>query len=273
MFGSTPLARLDRTSLRQWVVRLSDPRRSNLSPATVVKAVQVLNKALRAAVEDRVISVNPAERLPLPRIERKEMRHLNVDELWRLADSIDPRYRAFVLLGGYSGLRLGEMLALRWGRVDLLRRQVTVMETLTDLAGAITFGPPKTKASIRTVAVPSFVAEELSLLAVTPIDHGRLVFQSPDGLAVRPGLFRRRFWNSAVDSAGLSPLRIHDLRHTAISLWIAANANPKQIAVRAGHTSVSVVVDRYGHLFPHQDDQLVSALESGVLLNTRSPTR
>jgi integrase len=57
-------------------------------------------------------------------------------------------------------------------------------------------------------------------------------------------------------------LRIHDLRHTAIALWIAAGANPKQIAVRAGHTSVSVVLDRYGHLFPDHDRALLEALQA-----------
>ena len=189
------------------------------------------------------------------------MRFLAADELWHLAETIDPRYRAFVLLGGYSGLRLGEMLGLRWGRVNLLRREVTVVETLTDLAGAVSFGPPKTKAAIRTVGVPSFVADELSKLPVAPVESDALVFVSPEGQAVRPGLFRRRFWNPAVDRAGLSPFRIHDLRHTAVALWIAAGANPKQIAVRAGHTSVAVVLDRYGHLYPQQEAALLSALE------------
>jgi integrase len=60
----------------------------------------------------------------------------------------------------------------------------------------------------------------------------------------------------------LTPLRIHDLRHTAVALWIAAGANPKQIAARAGHTSVSVVLDRYGHLLPDHDDDLMHALEN-----------
>ena len=63
------------------------------------------------------------------------MRFLAADELWRLAETIDPRYRAFVLLGGYSGLRLGEMLGLHWGKGQPARREVTVAETLTDLAG------------------------------------------------------------------------------------------------------------------------------------------
>ena len=260
-FGSTPLSRVDRTSLREWVARLSDPDDGGLAPATVSKAVQVFNKAMRAALEDRLISMNPVERLPLPKIEHEEMRFLTPDELRRLADTIDPRYRAFVLLAGYSGLRVGELLALRWGNVDMLRRQVTVIETLTDLAGQLSFGPPKTRAALRTVTVPSFVAEELSRTVDSPPDARHLVFTSPDGHPVRPTLFRRRFWNPAVEEAGLNPLRIHDLRHTAVALWIAAGANPKQIAARAGHTSVSVVLDRYGHLLPQHDGELMRRLE------------
>jgi len=260
-FGAIPLARVDRTSLREWVAGLSDPKRSALAPATTIKAVQVFNKLMRAALEDRLIVANPVERLPLPKIEREEMRFLTAEEVRHLADTIDPRYRAFVLVAGYGGLRLGELLALRWKRVDLLRRQLTVAETLTDLAGQISFGPPKTKAAVRTVGLPTFVADELAQLASQPLDRDGLVFQSAEGYAVRPGLLRRRYWTPAVERAGLTPLRMHDLRHTAISLWIAAGANPKQIAVRAGHTSVSVVLDRYGHLFPQHDDALLQALE------------
>lgn len=260
-FGSTALARVDRTNLREWVARLSDPDQADLAPASVTKVVQVFNKTMRAAMEDRLIASNPVERLPVPKIEREEMRFLTAEELWHLADIIDRRYRPFVLLAGYSGLRLGEVLALRWKHVDLLRRQVTVIETLTDLAGVLTFGAPKTKASIRTVGMPSFVADALATIPARPPDGDELVFRSPEGHPVRPSLFRSRFWLPAVDAAGLSPLRIHDLRHTAVALWIAAGANPKQIAVRAGHTSVSVVLDRYGHLFPQQETALIEALE------------
>ena len=268
-FGTTQLSRVDRTSLRQWVARLSDPSGGGLAPATVTKAVQVFNKTMRAATEDRLISSNPVERLPLPEIEREEMRFLTAEELWTLADTIDPRYRGFVLLAGYSGLRLGELLGLRWQRVDLLRRQVVVAETLVDLAGHVSFGPPKTKAALRTVGIPSFVVEELSRIPDGPAPQDELVFQSPDGHPVRPGLFRRRFWTPAVSTAGLCPLRIHDLRHTAVSLWIAAGANPKQVAVRAGHTSVSVVLDRYGHLYPQQELDLMEKLERP---RTRQPS-
>jgi integrase len=273
-FGSTPLARLDRTQLREWVRHLSDLDGAGLAPASVAKTVQVFNKVVRAAVEDRILAANPVERLPLPKVTREEMRFLNVDELSRLASAIDQRYRPLVLLGGYGGLRIGEMLALRWSRVDLDRGRIEIAEGLTDLAGTITFGPPKTKAAIRSVSVPRFVANSMASLNDGCAEPTQLVFRSPEGHAVRPGLFRRRFWNPAVHAAQLAPLRVHDLRHTAVALWIAAGANPKQIAIRAGHTSVSVVLDRYGHLFPEQDDALVSALERAAsgLAATGSPT-
>ena len=192
-FGSTPLGRLDRTRLREWVSELSDPNGAALAPATVVKAVQVFNKVVRAAVEDRLIAQNPVEKLPVPRISRDEMRFLTPEELWRLADAIDPRYRGLVLLGGYGGLRIGEMLALRWNTIDTTEARIGVTSTMTDLAGRISFGPPKTKAAIRTVTVPRFVISELTADG-SPLAADTLVFRSPQGHPVRPGLLRRRFW-------------------------------------------------------------------------------
>ena len=272
VFGSTPLGRLDRTRLREWVTGLSDPDGQALAPATVVKAVQVFNKVVRAAVQDRLIAHNPLEKLPVPKIARDEMRFLTVEELWRLADAIDPRYRGIVLLGGYGGIRIGEMLALRWNAVDTTAQRVSVISTMTDLAGRISFGPPKTKAAVRTVTVPGFVIRELAA-GPSPAGTGdTLVFRSPEGHVLRPGLFRRRCWNPAVDQAALTPLRIHDLRHTAVALWIAAGANPKQIATRAGHTSVSVVLDRYGHLLPQHEDPLMLALEASAPATKRLGT-
>ncbi len=263
-YANVSLARIDRTDLRRWVQKLSAAKAdggSGLAPATVQKVVQVFNKCLRAALEDRRITSNPLDHLPLPKIERKEMRFLTVDEVWTLADNIDQRYRAFVLVASYGGLRLGELLALRWGRVNLLSRQVDVVETLTDVNGHLAVGPPKTRAAVRQITLPRFVCDELAILAVDRPSSDDLVFRSPDGYFVRAGLFRQRIWHDAVKKSGLDPLRIHDLRHTAISLWIAAGANHKQVAVRAGHTSVSVVLDRYGHLYPKHDDELIDNLQ------------
>jgi Phage integrase family len=91
--------------------------------------------------------------------------------------------------------------------------------------------------------------------------HGP-VFTAPQGGTLRIVAFRNRIWRLATDAAGLTGLRIHDLRHTAVALWIAAGASPKEVAVRAGHTSVSFTLDRYGHLYPEADTRLRDRLDS-----------
>ena len=103
-FGKVALSSLDRTTIREWIAELVA---SGMAPATIHKTAQVLSTALRAAQEDRLITHNPAERLPLPRIERMEMRFLDHAEVSVLAGAIDPRYRAFVFLAAHGGLRLG----------------------------------------------------------------------------------------------------------------------------------------------------------------------
>jgi hypothetical protein len=88
------------------------------------------------------------------------------------------------------------------------------------------------------------------------------VFTSDGGATLRTSNFRAKVWLPAVRAAGAAPLRPHDLRHTAVALWIAAGANPKEVSVRAGHTSVSFTLDRYGHLFEGHDLELRDRLDA-----------
>jgi integrase len=88
------------------------------------------------------------------------------------------------------------------------------------------------------------------------------VFTAPQGGPLRVIAFRARVWRPATRKAGLDGLRIHDLRHTAVALWIAAGAGPKEVATRAGHTSVSFTLDRYGHLYPEADTALRDRLDA-----------
>ena len=215
---------------------------------------------MRAAVRARRIGSDPTDGVRLPKIEREEMRFLDPAEVATLADAIDERYRAFVMLGAYGGLRLGEMGGLRRARVDLMRRRVDVAEILVEVRGHHHFGPPKTRAGRRSVPIPRSVAAELERHAAG-LAPGALMFPSPTGEPMRASLFRRRVWAPAVEAAGLAPLRIHDLRHTAVALWIAAGAHELEVARRAGHTSVVTVLDRYGHLLPRSDDAVTDALD------------
>jgi integrase len=277
-FGDVSLGAIEQLDVRTWVAELST---RGLAPATVKKAYQLLAKTMQSAVDSGLIPRTPCRGIALPRVEAEEMRFLTPQQVARLADAIEPRYRALVLLGAYGGLRIGELAGLRPARVDLLRGRVEVAEILVEVRGTIHVGPPKTRASRRTVGLPRPVVAQLS-------EHLEwfagpdLFFRAPEGGPLRTSLFRRRSWQPAVARAGLPhvygraakdaecrwcglaadaathdrPLRIHDLRHTAVALWIAAGANPKEVAARAGHTSVAFTFDRYGHLFPDSDDLL-----------------
>ena len=260
VFQAYTVGSISQLEVRGWVAGLTD---DGLAPATVVKAYQILAKIMGAAVDGGLIATTPCRRVPLPRVERHEMRFLTTDEVARLADAIHPRYRALVLLGAYGGLRIGELAGLRRDRVDILRRRVEVAEILVEVAGRISTGPPKTRAGRRNIALPRFVLTELNdhLANWSSEDH---VFTAPQGGPLRVPAWRRRFWNPAVAEAQLEPLRPHDLRHTAVALWIAQGASPKHIAARAGHTSVAFTLDRYGHLYPDAEDTLMDRLDSAA---------
>lgn len=276
-FGPVPIARIDRTMLREWVAELTA---SGLSAATVHKAVQLVSKCLATAVDERLIATNPAERLPLPKVESEAMKFLTPNEVTTLADSFDQRYRTWVYTAAYSGLRLGELLALRCESIDPLRRRVDVLRTTTEVRGQLFEGPPKTRAGRRSVPIPAPVIE-LLIEHCAGMAPDELVFTAPAGGQLRAGLFRRRFFVPATVKAGLGELvvsadgrqryrglRIHDLRHTAVTFWIAAGASPKEVATWAGHSSVATVLDRYGHLLPGHEDRVTDALE--LMLNGAS---
>ncbi|MHB1509605.1 MAG: tyrosine-type recombinase/integrase [Acidimicrobiales bacterium] len=266
-FGDFELSRITHLQVRSWVAELS----SGLAPATVDKAFQLLAKVLAAAVDAQLIGASPCARVPLPKIERQEMRFLSPEQVRDLADAIAPRYRALVLVGAYTGLRIGELGGLRRQRVDLLRGRIDVAEIAVEVAGTLTYGPPKTRAGRRIVPMPRAVAVELGRHLET-FAVSDFVFPGPEGGPLRAASWRQRFWHPAATRAGLEPppLRPHDLRHTAVALWIAEGANPKQIATLAGHTSVSFTLDRYGHLFPAQDDELMDRLDRTY--ETQCPT-
>jgi integrase len=265
-FGGVPLAAISQRDVRAWVAELSA---RGLAPATVQKSYQLLGKVMGAAVDAGMLAQTPCRRVPLPKVEREEMRFLTPAEVATLTEAIAPRYRALVLVGAYGGLRIGELAGLRRSRVDLLRGTVTVAEIVVEVRGVLHIGPPKTRASRRMIGLPRFVAEELAAHLADPADPEAFVFTAPQGGPLRATGFRARVWRPATRAAGLDGLRIHDLRHTAVALWIAAGANPKEVAARAGHASVSFTLDRYGHLYPEADTALRDRLDA--LYGTAQP--
>ena len=151
----------------------------------------------------------------------------NHDGSFQLAPG-DPGYQALVFVGAYGGLRIGELAGLRRSRVDLDAGTVDVAETVVEVEGRLLFGPPKTRAGRRRIGLPRRVVDELALHLRAPGRPTDPVFRSPAGGPLRVTAFRNRIWRPATLAAGLPGLRIHDLRHTAVTLWIAAGPPPRR---------------------------------------------
>jgi integrase len=283
-WGELSLADVSHADVQAWVSRLAAGR----SASTARKAHRVLSLILSLAVRDGRLVKNPADGVGLPRETQKDRRYLTHEQVRELAAACaDPLpsvlkrraerghasadYELVVLFLAYTGIRFGEMAALRVRRLDPLKRRVEIAEAATSVNGALIWGTPKGHAR-RWVSVPRFVAERLGehVAGRAPDD---LVFTSPQGEPLRAANFRRDVFTPATRRVGLEGLVPHGLRHTAASLAVAAGAEVKVVQQMLGHKSATMTLDLYGHLFDDRLDEVADALDRAARsANTSHPS-
>lgn len=157
-FGAKPLKSIRHSELQAWVKGLD----SKLAPATIEVAARHVVSVFRAAAKDRLLAVSPADDLKLPKAARAEIVPLTVDEVLQIADSIQSRYAALVMLIAGTGLRPAEAFGLTNDRVDWIPKQLRVDRQMVTVGGVANFGPPKTDSSVRTIPMPTFIVEQLA---------------------------------------------------------------------------------------------------------------
>ncbi len=262
-FGDYPLGRIDTLRIREWVAQMSA---AGLSRDSVRQAKQVLSAILTLAVEANYIVRNPCQGIRLGKGAKQEKCFLTDAQVVALARVIAPPYSTLVYFLAYSGLRWGEAAALRRRRCDLAHSRVEVAEALSEARG-LHFKPTKT-AETRVVVIPELVRDLLAEHLARHVEEhpDALVFTAPEGTLLRNSNFHRRVWKPALRAAGLpSRMRIHDMRHTCAALLIRQyGANPKQIQRHLGHSSITVSMDTYGHLFPEDMERLAEGLNAGL---------
>jgi len=259
-FGNVALARITNSMVRTFIADMLGT--GDHSPATVRKVGQILAKIMRGAVDAGLIARSPCDGVRLPAEERREMRFLDADQVAALAAEVGSDWETLIYTAAYGGLRWGELAGLRPHRIELERRTIVVVEQLNELSGRLSWGPPKTAAGRRAVSIPRGLADLLTEQLARPmVRRSGLVFPSPLGEPLRRSNFTRRVWTPATDALGLQALRFHDLRHTAVALAIRQGAHPKAIQERMGHSSVTVTLDRYGHLYEGLDGRIADGLD------------
>lgn len=258
-FGTVRLADLTHADVSAWVSCLLA---AGMAPATVRQTHRVLSLILGFAVRDGRLARNVAEGVNMPRAGKPSKRFLTMTEALDLAEA-SGQGRLVILTLALTGLRFGELVALRVGRVDLLRRRIDVVESASEVGGVLHRGTTKTHQR-RSVPIPRFLVDELAALAAGKGGED-LLFTAPGGGPVRLMNFRRRVFDPAVRAAGLDGLTPHELRHTAASLAVSAGANVKAVQRLLGHASAAMTLDVYSGLFDDELDALADRLDLAVI--------
>lgn len=250
--GRIRLDRLQPQQIRQLYARLTD---QDLSSKTVRNVHQCLHRALEQAVSDRVLASNPAHAVKPPRVERGEMMYLTPEQARQVLDEArSDVFEALWVVALTTGLRQGELLALRWPQVDLDRGRVQVVAALEGQTRAeARLAEVKTRRSRRQVELGAAAVEALGLHRAKQVEAGILptgfVFARADGTHMMGYQVYDR-WTRLRARAGVPDMPFHSLRHTAATLLLIRGVHPKVVSEMLGHASVAITLDRYSHVIP-----------------------
>ena len=234
---------------------------TGLGPAAVQKVHSVLHRAMAHAVRWQALPVNPVDAVDRPAVPRVEVQVLAPEQARVLLRALrDTPHELALRVALLCGLRLSELLALRWGDIDLERGCLVVRQAL-DLAaadGSPRFKETKTHRAERPVSLPTQLVEDLRehrkqqvarrLAAPAWLDYD-LVFTNEGGLPL-VAVTLRKYLYRVLEQAGLPRVRLHGLRHSMATLMLASGEHPKVVSERMGHSTVAFTLATYGHVIP-----------------------
>lgn len=269
-WGGVTVSNIDHSDVQDWIIELGrgDPSArpepiKPKSPTLVRRCHDILAGILDVAVKDKKISTNRARGVTLPRKVRREHTYLSHPEVERIIRASGTNGRMIAVLA-YTGLRWGELSALRAKDIDLSRRRINVARNAVYVSGKVVVGTPKTHEK-RAVPFPAFLVPVLQQ-AVNGKGRDDLVFTGPDGSYVlTPTMRENSWWDKALAQAELpTTMTIHGLRHTAASLAISAGANVKAVQKMLGHASAAMTLDTYADLFDDDLDAVAVRLDEAA---------
>jgi len=268
-FGDRPMAKIAPSTIQEWVTTAVG---AGLSARSAKKYHVLLHSIFRRAVRDRVIAFNPCEETELPKIVPRQSRTITPQEYHRILAAIPDRYTDLVVTDIETGLRWGELIALRPRHIEFLRRTITVQETIVEVSkkhsptGERMILKPYPKSDKPRVLgvrpeLLDLLAARITRLHLGPDD---LLFPSTEtagGAPLSRNTFRTRVWLPAIHTAQIDfPVRVHDLRHAHASWLLAGGADLKSVMDRMGHAQI-MTTQKYLHALPDADQKNLAAFD------------
>jgi integrase len=246
---------------------------NGLSPTTVRQLHAVLHKSLKQAVAWGNVARNAADYVQQPRATRREMKTLTPGEVRRLFEAAEgTKLEALFVLAATSGMRQGELLGLRWEDVDLDTAKARVRRSLQRCRQGFVFAEPKSDRSRRQVLLADVAVSALRRHRVAQTEERLrrgpawedcdLVFTNASGRPIEVTNLTLRHFRPLLAKAGLPLIRFHDLRHTAATLMLAQNVNPKIVSEMLGHSQISITMDLYQHVTETMQREAARAIDA-----------
>jgi integrase len=276
--GRVQLQKLRPSQVQEWhgtIIREGGKNGRPLSARTVGHAHRVLHRALQRAVENETLPRNVASLIRPPKVEAQEVEILGADEIGMVLAKLEGHaLHPIATLALATGMRRGELLALRWGDVDLSGATMRVERALEETGAGIRFKAPKTKHGQRTVSLPKSAIEVLRAHRLKQLElrvalgQGKqkldaLVFSTFEGAPLSPDNLSRD-WRRAVTTLDLPKVKYHALRHSHASALIASGLDVLTVSRRLGHGSPVITLSTYAHLFGKTDEKAADAIEAAL---------
>ncbi len=278
-FGHSPLPKLTPVLIQsvynKWETSgRRDGKAGGLAPRTRLGIHRVFFSALKHAVQLQLIIRNPAEWVKPPRAKKVAIETLTIEQATELLAALKASYPRLywpVLLALTTGMRRGEVLALRWKNVDFDKMTIRVVESLEQVKQTIRFKAPKTEKG-RAIMLLDYAAEELKAWKKTQADELKemgitanedsFVCGRWDGGPVKPDSLTGEFVRAIRKIPNVPVIRFHDLRHSHATQLLTEGIHPKIAQERLGHSSIKTTLDLYSHVTDTMQGEAASKLDS-----------
>ncbi|BCY06168.1 site-specific integrase [Actinoplanes sp. L3-i22] len=268
--GHLALGAIKPQTIRSWRGKIL---KGGTSEPQAVKAYSLLRAILNTAIrEDEILKQNPCRIPGYDRYHTPERPVATVVQVLALAEQMPDRYVALITVAAFSGLRWGELAALRRCDVDERAGTVRVPRKLAALKSGLEFGAPKSAAGIRVVALPAMAQAALTrhLVDYAGADPESLVFTGDKDKPLRTGNFRRAVkWSKALVDAGMpAGFHFHDLRHTGNNIAAASGASTRELMHRMGHASMRAALI-YQHATSDRDREIADSMDKRIAKSSK----